>query len=314
MFLRREKLLIPIEKPKSPDPNGAAAVQELLGGKFGEMSTLNNYLHQSFGFKEKKKLAPFYDLVASITAEELGHVELVSHTINLLLENSVPDGDPASGPLEETKNLRNTHHTIVGGGGHQVMDSMGHFWSGDNVFSSGNLVADLLHNFFLETGARMHKHRVYQMTTNETARTMIGYLMIRGGVHQAAYALALRKVTGVEVTKMLPIPNIEDSKIPEARKWQEQGAHRRLYTFSEEDYTGVSGIWSGKADWADNGDLEVVQGAPEGAEGPVVGESRSQFSPDYAPEEIYQIAAKLMKSAGISPKKPGDDTHSRTKQ
>ncbi len=69
MFTRSEKLLIPLEKPASPDPNGAAAIQELLGGKFGEMSTLNNYLHQSFGFKEKKKLKPFYDLVASITAE-----------------------------------------------------------------------------------------------------------------------------------------------------------------------------------------------------------------------------------------------------
>lgn len=299
MFLRSEKLLIPMQKPKNPDPNGAAAVQELLGGKFGEMSTLNNYLHQSFGFKEKKKLAPFYDLVASITAEELGHVELVSHTINLLLENSVPDGDPVSAPLESTKDLRNTHHPIVGGGGHQVMDSMGHFWSGEFVFSSGNLVADLLHNFFLETGARMHKHRVYQMTSNETARTMIGYLMIRGGVHQAAYALALRKITGVEVTKMLPIPNIDDSKIPEARKWQEQGSHRRLYTWSADDYKNVAGVWSGTADWADNGPLEVVEGTPEGAEGPVVGQSKSQFSPDYAPEEVYEIAAKLMKKAGL---------------
>lgn len=299
MFLRREKLLIPLDKPKKPDPNGAAAVQELLGGKFGEMSTLNNYLHQSFGFKEKKKLAPFYDLVASITAEELGHVELVSHTINLLLEDSVPEGDPVSAPLGDVKNLRNTHHSIVGGGGHQVMDSMGHYWSGDFVFSSGNLVADLLHNFFLETGARMHKHRVYQMTTNETARAMIGYLMIRGGVHQAAYALALRKITGVEVTKMLPIPNIDDSKIPEARKWQEQGAHRRLYTWSPDDYKNVAGVWSGTADWADNKPLEVIVGTPEGADGPVIGESKSQFSPDYAPEEVYEIAAKLMNKAGL---------------
>jgi len=60
MFLRSEKLLIALDKPSNPDPNGAAAVQELLGGKFGEMSTLNNYLHQSFAFKEKKKLKPFY--------------------------------------------------------------------------------------------------------------------------------------------------------------------------------------------------------------------------------------------------------------
>ena len=312
MFFRSEKLLIPLQKPANPDPNGAAAVQELLGGKFGEMSTLNNYLHQSFGFKEKKKLKPFYDLIASITAEELGHVELVSTAINLMLEGSVPEGDPTEAPLSAAANLRNTHHPIVGGGGHQVMDSMGHFWSGDYVFSSGNLVADLLHNFFLETGARMHKHRCYQMTTNQAARDMIGYLMVRGGVHQAAYALALRKATGVEVTKMLPTPNIDDSKIPEARKWQEIGSHRRLYTFSETDYADVAGVWSGPADWADGQELEVVKGAPDYAvEGPVIGESPTLFSPDYAPEELYEIAAQLMAKGGISPLQPGDGLHSR---
>ena len=315
MFFRSEKLLIPLEKPKNPDPNGAAAIQELLGGKFGEMSTLNNYLHQSFGFKEKKKLKPFYDLVASITAEELGHVELVSTAINLMLEHSTPEGKPEDAPLEEAKNLRNTHHTIVGGGGHQVMDSMGHFWSGEHVFSSGNLVADLLHNFFLETGARMHKHRCYQMTSNPAARNVIGYLMVRGGVHQAAYALALRKLTGVEVTKMLPVPNVNDAQIPEAKKWQDIGSHRRLYTFSEEDYGDVAGVWSGPADWADGEELEVVTGGPDyAAEGPVISGSTSLFSPDYAPEEIYEIAAKLMKAGGVSPKQPGDGDHARAQK
>jgi Mn-containing catalase len=33
---------------KKPDPNAAAALQELLGGKYGEMSTLGNYMFQSF--------------------------------------------------------------------------------------------------------------------------------------------------------------------------------------------------------------------------------------------------------------------------
>ncbi len=313
MFLRSEKLLIPLQKPANPDPNGAAAIQELLGGKFGEMSTLNNYLHQSFGFKEKKKLKPFYDLIASITSEELGHVELVCTAINLMLEGSTPEGDPVSAPLQDAKNLRNTHHTIVGGGGHQVMDSMGHFWTGQNVFSSGNLVTDLLHNFFLETGARMHKHRCYQMTTNQAARDVIGYLMVRGGVHQAAYALALRKITGVEVTKMLPTPNIDDAKIPEARKWQEIGSHRKLYTWSNDgEYSDVKGVWSGPADWADNEELEVLAGTPDyAAEGPVIGESPTLFSPDYAPEEIYEIAAQLMAKGGVSPLQPGDGNHSR---
>ncbi len=52
--------------------------------------------------------------MASITAEELGHVELISTAINLMLEGSVPEGEPTDAPLADAKNLRNTHHTIVG--------------------------------------------------------------------------------------------------------------------------------------------------------------------------------------------------------
>jgi Mn-containing catalase len=289
------KLQIELEKPAKPDPDGAAAVQELLGGRFGEMSTLMNYMHQSFGFKEKKKLAPFYDLVASITAEEFGHVELVSNTVNLLIADAARDGAPVNAPMEKLKSARNSQHYIVGGPGHLVADSMGKPWNGDYVFNSGNLVLDLLHNFFLESGARTHKYRVYQMTSNPTARTMIGYLMVRGGVHQAAYGKALEKVTGVNMTKMLPLPNIKEEEIPEARKWQERGTHLRLFRFSPDDFKYLGAIWNGKADWIDGGQLEVVEGTPEGAPVPDMEAVTNEFSPDYHPEELFEIAARLMK-------------------
>ncbi|VUG06391.1 hypothetical protein PPOLYM_02786 [Paenibacillus polymyxa] len=34
MFMRMDRLLIDIPRLKEPDPNAAAAIQELLGGKF----------------------------------------------------------------------------------------------------------------------------------------------------------------------------------------------------------------------------------------------------------------------------------------
>ena len=43
MYLRVDRLQIELPAPSSPDPVAAAAVQELLGGRFGEMSTLMNY-------------------------------------------------------------------------------------------------------------------------------------------------------------------------------------------------------------------------------------------------------------------------------
>jgi Mn-containing catalase len=47
MILRVDRLQIELPRPSEPDPPAAAAVQELLGGRFGEMSTLMNYTYQS---------------------------------------------------------------------------------------------------------------------------------------------------------------------------------------------------------------------------------------------------------------------------
>ena len=68
MILRIDKLAIELPMPAQPSPNSAAAVQELLGGKFGEMSTLMNYTFQSFNFRGRNKLRPFYDLIANIAS------------------------------------------------------------------------------------------------------------------------------------------------------------------------------------------------------------------------------------------------------
>lgn len=298
MFKRINKLQIELPVPDHPDPNAAAAVQELLGGRFGEMSTLNNYLFQSFNFRQKKKLKPFYDLIASITAEEVGHVELVSNTINLLLTGSTVPGDPDSTPLRNAVDKRNTYHFIANAQTALPGDSMGKAWSGDYVFNSGNLLLDLLHNFFLECGARTHKMRVYEMTDHPVAREMIGYLLVRGGVHITAYAKAIDIVTGVDVTKMLPIPNLDNRKFETARKFEEQGVHLRLYTFSDQDYKDIAMIWKGKHP-LDGKPLEVIEGTPEGGPIPDLEEVPEEFAPGISKEDFMEIAKRLQQSAGL---------------
>ena len=103
MFLRVDRLQTELPIPKAPDPNAAAALQELLGGKYGEMSTLGNYLFQSFNFRSKSKLRPFYSLVAAITAEELGHVELVSNGVAMLNNGPGDDADTKTATISSTR-------------------------------------------------------------------------------------------------------------------------------------------------------------------------------------------------------------------
>ncbi|SES14887.1 manganese catalase family protein [Salipaludibacillus aurantiacus] len=301
MFKRIDKLQISLPQPSKPDPEAAGVVQELLGGRFGEMSTLNNYMFQSFNFRSKKKLRPFYELIASITAEELGHVELVSNTINLNLNGSVGNGNtnPDETPLREALGIPNMFQFLLGGQNSVAADSAGKPWSGDNVFSSGNLVNDLLHNFYLECGARTHKMRVYQMTDNETARELCGYLLVRGSVHAVAYAKALEKVTGVDVQKMLPVPDLDNSKFDHARKFEEEGSHLKLYRFSDQDYGLLNRIWTGPTPIGPPGELEVVDGTPEGGEIPDLEHIPEEFAPGFDEEQFRELSKRLQYEAGM---------------
>jgi Mn-containing catalase len=304
MFMRVDKLQAELPAPKRKDPNAAAALQELLGGKYGEMSTLGNYMFQSFNFRSKSKLRPFYSLVASITAEELGHVELVSNGVAMLANGPDSEGDEAGGqdisgaPFEAMKDIRSFASFASYGGGAVPVNSNSMSWNNDMVTTTGNVVVDLLHNFHLECGARLHKLRVYETLSDPTGREVCGYLLVRGSVHAHAYALALKQITGADITKVLPTPNIPLGNIPECQKYLQEGSHRRLYTWSPNDYKEIAGLW-GNGEQALPGDppgeLQVVDGMPEGGKIHQLTGVASAFAPDYAPEEMFEVATRLYK-------------------
>ncbi len=281
--------------PTEPDPDAAAAVQELLGGRFGEMSTLMNYTYQSFNFRGRNKVKPYYDLIANIAAEEFGHIELVSAVINGMLTGASDGDDIHNSPLKSYKGMGNPHHFINTGLGALAGDSVGKGWSGDYVFNSGDLILDLLHNFFLENGARMAKIRVYEMTDHPIARQMLGYLFVRGGVHALAYAKALEELTGVDVKKMLPIPAIPDSAFAEAQPFTDQGLHGKLYRFSPEDFKDLGAIWHGEHP-IDGTPLEVVEDIPEGGQQWDPPVEKAVSSPGLNPEDLEEIAQRLMRN------------------
>jgi Mn-containing catalase len=91
-------------------------------------------------------------------------------------------------------------------------------WTGRLRLLSGDLVEDLTHNYFLETGARNGKLKVYEFVDHPPRAALTGYLLVRGGVHQVAYARALELLTGVDIDQGVPAPRIPTDKIPSASR------------------------------------------------------------------------------------------------
>jgi Mn-containing catalase len=298
MITKYDRIAVDLPMPAGPNANGAAFVQELLGGKFGEMSTLMNYTFQSFNFRGRDTdlARPFYDLIGNIAAEEYAHIELVTYTINLLLTGTSQRGtDPTAAPLAGVENNRNSLHFVASGQQALPLDSMGRPWTGDNVFSSGNLKLDLLHNFFLECGARANKIRVYESTDDPTVRAMVGYLLVRGGVHVVAYARALEVLTGADLSKLFPIPDISNKKFPEAKALEDKGLHLILYANDAKSYPRAGEVFKGPHP-EDGQPLVVVDGMPEGAPPPPLPEEPQLTAPGIGavdPELLKEIAKRL---------------------
>ena len=295
MILRIDRWPVALPPPSTPDAKGAATVQELMGGKCGEMATFMNYTLQSFNFRARQQARPFYDLVANIAAEEFGHVELVCAAINTMLTGADP---------EDFKGVGNPQQWIAGGKSALPQDAMGNPWNGDYVTATSDLVEDLTHNFFLETGARNNKLKVYESVDHPAARALTGYLLVRGGVHQLAYARAVENLTGADLSKLFPAPRIPTDKIPECKPFLEAREQTRLYRFSPSDFHELAAVWNGNH--PETGDpLVVVDQAPEGVPPVDLPAEPEAFAPDYAPQEIAEIARRLRSAAGLGDEPTG---------
>ena len=113
--------------------------RKVLGGQFGEMRTMMQYLFQSFNFRGDA--APYLDLIQGIGIEEISHVELISKTISHLLDgapgyNGKKFDTPGKGGkpvMDMAKEQKNPHHFIVGAQGALPVDAAGNPWSGSYV-------------------------------------------------------------------------------------------------------------------------------------------------------------------------------------
>lgn len=301
MYFHVQKLINEIA-PGDPDPAAANALQEGLGGQFGEMRTMMQYLFQSINFRGDA--IAFKDTIHAVAVEEISHVELIGTTIAKLLDGApgYEGGDsPGAGgkkPLKMALSEGNIHHFLVGAQGALPVDSVGNPWSGSYVYNSGNLVLDLLYNLMLEATGRLQKSRIYEMTDNAMARSTISYLIVRDHAHELVFAKALESL-GVNWGKVLPIPYFDATKYPEVKALMDDGLHLRQHHFRL-DGSLMSQIFNGKSPANDGETVQTQDEAPEGAPLPTSAPERpEEYAPGLSPElmELVQAAAKMSPKA-----------------
>jgi Mn-containing catalase len=287
MFYHTQNLINPIIDDE-PDPSAANALQEGLGGQFGEMRTMMQYLFQSFNFRGDGKA--YHDLIQSVAIEEISHVELITKTISRLLDGApeyhgkkfdVP-GKGGTAPMAMAKEQQNPHHFIVGAQGALPVDAAGNPWSGSYVHCNGNLVLDLLDNLVLESTGRLQKCRIYQMSSSKTLRATVAFLIARDEAHEMAFAKALETL-GVDWAKILPIPKFDSSKYPEVKKLIDAGVNREQYHFRL-DGSLLGEIYKGSAPANDGTELVTLAEPREKYPYPGAPERPEEFAPGLDPE------------------------------
>ncbi|MDL4839554.1 manganese catalase family protein [Aquibacillus rhizosphaerae] len=218
-------------KPSNPDPVYAKKLQEILGGQFGEMTVMMQYLFQGWNCRAEEK---YKDMILDIGTEEIAHVEMISTMIAQLL-----DGAPAREQEEAAKDPAveavlggmNPQHAIVSGLGATPTDSVGYPWNSRYTIASGNLLADFRANLNAESQGRLQVVRLYESTTDPGVRDMLSFLIARDTMHQNQWMAAIEEL---EQNQKAIVP----STFPQALEKQEVSYSFMNFSNGEESSKG----------------------------------------------------------------------------
>ena len=180
MFTHEKQLFHPVAVEK-PNPQYAALLQEQLGGGNGELKAAMQYMAQSFRVKDPD----IKDLFLDIAAEELGHLEMVSETINLLNGHDVDASKVKSGEIQ-------THVQLGLNPG--LINASGYSWTSDYVTVTGDLCADILSNIASEQRAKVVYEYLYRQIKDKKVRETIDFLLNREEAHNQMFRDAFNKI------------------------------------------------------------------------------------------------------------------------
>lgn len=186
-----------------PDPRFARILLEAFGGANGELKSAMQYFVQAFSchnpYPDK------YDMLMDIAAEELGHLEIVGATIQMLL-------GPVSGEMKdavETMEIRTMmdgktakeefihqaftfpHFLVASPGSPTLTDSNGNPWCASYISATADLTVDLRSNMAGECRAKIGYENLLKFTDDPLVRETLMFLMTREVTHYQQFEAAL---------------------------------------------------------------------------------------------------------------------------
>ena len=237
-------------KPEKADALFAAKLQEIIGGQFGEMTVMMQYLWQGWNCRIPGK---YKDLILDIGTEEIGHVEMLTTMCARLLEGApseVTSKAVATNPaLAAVIGGMNPQHAIATGGGAVPRDSAGVPWNTGYIVASGNLLTDFRSNAAAEGQSRLMTSRVMNMTDDPGVKDMLRFNLARDTYHQQQWLLAIEQL-------------VEDgySDVIETSNEEHEEYNHTLYT--QEGSTAGEGRWAQGAPLVGTAELTSQLAAP----------------------------------------------------
>ncbi|TCT14258.1 Mn-containing catalase [Natranaerovirga pectinivora] len=197
-MFKHEKRLLRDVRVDAPNPAYAALLQEQLGGPQGELNAALQYFAQSFRIKDKE----IKDLFLDIAAEELGHMEMIATTINMLNGHDPNAMNATVGGVEA--------HVLTGLGP-ILGNASGNLYTTAYVDQTGDLAADLLTNIAAEQRAKVVYEYLYRQIHDKGVRETIDFLLNREEAHNTMFREAFNRIKDTGSNKDWGIT--EDSKL-----------------------------------------------------------------------------------------------------
>ncbi|MGE2690142.1 manganese catalase family protein [Mycolicibacterium pulveris] len=204
MFVHNKDLQFEV-RVERPDPRFATLLQEQFGGANGELKAAMQYFTQAFVLRQKNP--KMYDLFMDIATEEFSHLEMVGSLITMLLDGLNDDLKMANErcdwmPLVGRDGREQLIHAVAvnpmmlteSGGGPNVGDSAGNFWTGAFVNANGDPTVDLRSNLAAESRAKIVYEYLKQFTDDPGVQDTLTFLMTREVAHYQQFTAALNEL------------------------------------------------------------------------------------------------------------------------